>query len=62
MGGHRARANTERAAPLRALGVTVVPGDVTEPSSLTGPIGKADTVFHLAAWYQLGVADRIRMF
>jgi nucleoside-diphosphate-sugar epimerase len=52
----------ERAAPLRALGVTVVPGDVTEPSSLTGPIGKADAVFHLAAWYQLGIADRMRMF
>lgn len=52
----------ERAAPLRALGMTIVPGDVTEPSSLIGPMRRADAVFHLAAWYQLGVSDRMRMF
>jgi dihydroflavonol-4-reductase len=52
----------ERGGPLRELGVTLVPGDVTEPSSLAGPIAKADAVFHLAAWYQLGVTDRMRMF
>lgn len=52
----------ERAAPLRQAGITVVPGDVTEPSSLSGPMRLADAVFHLAAWYQLGVSDRMRMF
>jgi dihydroflavonol-4-reductase len=52
----------ERAAPLRELGMTIVPGDVTEPASLAGPMRRADAVFHLAAWYQLGVTDRMRMF
>ena len=52
----------ERGAALRELGVTLVPGDVTEPTSLPGPIAKADAVFHIAAWYQLGVNDRMRMF
>src|SRR5213593_3424753 len=52
----------ERTGALKQLGVTVVPGDVTEPSSLSGPMAKADAVFHLAAWYQLGVNDRMKMF
>src|SRR2546422_4888556 len=52
----------ERGATLRELGVTLVPGDVTEPSSLSGPSAKADAVFHVAAWYQLGATDRTRMF
>ena len=45
----------ERTAALKDLGITIVPGDVTEPATLAGPMSKADAVFHLAAWYQLGV-------
>ena len=52
----------DRAAALREAGVTIVPGDVTEPKTLEGPMRRADAVFHLAAWYQLGVNDRMRMF
>jgi dihydroflavonol-4-reductase len=52
----------ERTGALKNLGITVVPGDVTEPPSLAGPMSRADAVFHLAAWYQLGVTDRMRMF
>ena len=52
----------ERTAALKDLGITIVPGDVTEPATLAGPMSKADAVFHLAAWYQLGVTDRIRMY
>jgi nucleoside-diphosphate-sugar epimerase len=52
----------ERAAPLRNRGVTLVPGDITEPESLRGPMRRADAVFHLAAWYALGVPDRTRMY
>jgi dihydroflavonol-4-reductase len=52
----------ERTGALKELGITVVPGDVTEPASLAGPMAKADAVFHLAAWYQLGERDRMRMF
>src|ERR1051326_7768805 len=51
----------ERAAPLRDMGVTLVGGDVTEPSTL-GPIRRADAVFHLAAWYAIGAVDRQRMY
>jgi dihydroflavonol-4-reductase len=52
----------ERAAGLKELGVTIVPGDVTEPVTLHGPMAKADAVFHIAAWYQLGISDRMRMY
>jgi len=52
----------ERTGALKSLGVTVVPGDVTEPQSLPGPMARADAVFHLAAWYQLGVSDRTKMY
>jgi nucleoside-diphosphate-sugar epimerase len=51
----------DRTPALRKLGVTIVPGDVTEPSSLGGPMARADAVFHLAAWYQLGEKDRMKM-
>lgn len=52
----------DRAVRLRELGVTLVPGDVTEPATLTGPMRRADALFHLAAWYELGVPDRIGMY
>jgi len=52
----------ENAGGLKDLGITLVPGDITEPSTLEGPMAKADAVFHLAAWYQLGVTDRMKMF
>lgn len=52
----------DRAGPIRDRGVTVVPGDLTEPESLRGPMRRADVVFHLAAWYALGVADRTGMY
>jgi dihydroflavonol-4-reductase len=50
--------NPERAAGLYELGATLAAGDVTEPSTLTAPMRGADAVFHLAAWYALGVSDR----
>lgn len=52
----------ERAAPLRDLGATLAGGDVTEPATLEGPMRRAQAVFHLAAWYALGVGDRQGMF
>jgi dihydroflavonol-4-reductase len=63
--GHEVTAlarSPERTGALREAGVSVVPGDVTEPASLAGPIRRADVVFHLAAWYQLGTTDRQRMY
>lgn len=52
----------ERAAPLRERGVRLVEGDVVEPATLPGPMQRVDAVFHLAAWYQLGVPDRQGMY
>jgi len=52
----------ERTQSLRDIGVSVVPGDITEAATLAGPMRRADAVFHLAAWYALGVPDRSRMY
>ena len=43
---------------LTALGVQVVPGDVTDKESLRKPMTGVDGVFHLAGWYQVGVRDK----
>jgi nucleoside-diphosphate-sugar epimerase len=63
--GHEVTAlarSPERTGGLRDAGIAIVKGDVTEPQSLLGPIRRADAVFHLAAWYQLGATDRTRMY
>ena len=39
----------QRAAHLKAMGITLVTGDVTDPSSLASAIKGVDTVIHLAA-------------
>lgn len=52
----------ERAGELREIGVRLAGGDITEPATLEGPMRSADVVFHLAAWYQMGVADRTKMY
>ncbi|MFQ5612244.1 MAG: NAD-dependent epimerase/dehydratase family protein [Anaerolineae bacterium] len=46
-----------KANALRFLGVEIVPGDVTDKASMRAAMQGADTVFHLAAWYQFGVRD-----
>ncbi|HEV2685825.1 MAG TPA: NAD-dependent epimerase/dehydratase family protein [Actinomycetota bacterium] len=51
----------ERAARIRERGATLVPGDVTEPETFSQAIKGADAVFHLAAYYALGVSDREQM-
>lgn len=48
-----------RAASLRALGATLVPGDVTDPSSFRAAVAGADVVFHLAG---LTIAYNFREF
>ncbi len=47
-----------KAGPLTALGVTLAEGDITDRTTMTGPMAGADGVFHCAAWYQLGVRDK----
>lgn len=48
----------QRAAHLAALGVKLVTGDITDKASMRAAMTGVDGVFHLAAWYQVGVRDR----
>ena len=51
----------ERAARIRERGAVLIPGDVTEPETFSDAIAGSDAVFHLAAYYALGVSDREEM-
>jgi nucleoside-diphosphate-sugar epimerase len=42
----------EQATHLREMGVTLVPGDVTNRDSMRAGMTGADVVFHLAAWHE----------
>jgi nucleoside-diphosphate-sugar epimerase len=46
-----------KADALRALGVTLAAGDLTDRDSLRAPMTGVDGVFHCAAWYKVGAAD-----
>ena len=46
-----------RAADLASAGVTLARGDVTDKESMRAPMTGVDGVFHLAAWYKIGVRD-----
>lgn len=46
-----------KARDLSALGIRVVPGDVTDQASMREPMRGVDGVFHIAGWYKLGVND-----
>ena len=47
-----------KAKYLSALGVTIAEGDITVRESMRGPMTGTDGVFHLAAWYKVGVKDK----
>jgi nucleoside-diphosphate-sugar epimerase len=47
----------EKTALLRALGVELHAGDITERESLSAPMRGVDGVFHAAAWYKVGVKE-----
>ena len=42
---------------LKALGVEVHAGDITDRETLTAPMTGVDGVFHVAAWYKVGVKE-----
>ena len=48
----------EKAQDLAALGVTLYKGDITEKESMRAPMTGVDGVFHIAAWYKIGVRDK----
>lgn len=47
----------EKAGILKALSVELHQGDITDRESLRAPMAGADGVFHVAAWYKVGVTD-----
>ena len=47
-----------KATDLKELGINVFKGDITDKTSLTGPMAGTDGVFHVAAWYKVGVKDK----
>ena len=46
-----------KSAMLKALGVEIHPGDITERDTLKAPMTGVDGVFHVAAWYKVGVKE-----
>ena len=46
-----------RSAMLKALGVEMHAGDITDRESLRAPMTGVDGVFHVAAWYKVGVTE-----
>lgn len=60
-GGHRVNAlvrDPRKAGALKAMGVSVFTGDITEKESMRKPMQGTDGVFHIAALYRLGIRDR----
>lgn len=47
-----------RANDLRALGVKLFKGDVTDKESMREAMQGVDGVFHVAGWYKIGVKDK----
>jgi nucleoside-diphosphate-sugar epimerase len=58
--GHKVVAlvrSPERAGMLKALGVEMHAGDITDRETLKAPMTGVDGVFHVAAWYKVGVKE-----
>ena len=58
--GHKVVAlvrSPEKAVMLKALGVEMHTGDITDRETLTTPMAGVDGVFHVAAWYKVGVKE-----
>lgn len=58
-----ALARSDRSArALEDLGAQVARGDITDRDSLAAGMEGCDVVFHIAAWYEVGVEDKDRMY
>ena len=47
----------DKAGDLKALGVEIHAGDVTDQETMRAPMTGVDGVFHVAGWYKIGVPD-----
>ena len=50
--------NPAKAGELRKLGATVIKGDITDKDSMRHAMNGANGVFHVAAWYKIGVKNK----
>lgn len=50
-----------KAGALKQLGATIAAGDINDRESLRAGMLGADVVFHMAAWYAIGVRDLRKM-
>jgi nucleoside-diphosphate-sugar epimerase len=58
--GHHVAAvvrSVEKASLLKALGVDLQAGDITDRQTLRAPMTGVDGVFHVAAWYKIGAKN-----
>lgn len=58
--GHKVVAlvrSPQKASILKALGVEIHAGDITDRETLKAPMTGVDGVFHVAAWYKVGVKE-----
>src|SRR5689334_17016974 len=58
--GHKVVAlvrSPQKATILKALGVEIHAGDITDRETLKTPMTGVDGVFHVAAWYKVGVKE-----
>lgn len=53
---------TSNAEKLKVLGVTLCYGDIRDINSIEEGMEGCDIVFHLAAWYELGIRDKQKMY
>jgi len=59
--GHEVRAsvrNPDKASELKAIGVELFKGDVTDKESMREAMTGTDGVFHVAGWYKIGTKDK----
>ena len=55
---HASVRNLEKAKDLQTLGVKLFKGDVTDKESMREAMTGVDGVYHVAAWYKVGVHDK----
>jgi nucleoside-diphosphate-sugar epimerase len=58
--GHKVAAlvrSPQKATILKALGVEIHAGDITDRETLKAPMTGVDGVFHVAAWYKVGIRE-----
>jgi len=60
--GHEVHASVrslEKAENLKALGVKLFKGDVTDKESMREAMTNVDGVYHVAGWYKIGTKDKV---